>query len=112
LNATARCGRCHIRKSQRELASTANSAGLPETLLMPDWRGCSTEYLPVLEGDGWQFDPPEPALGVAITEDGWTTLEQYQAKPIWRSLRPPARVVAAFPLEWPPSWRPRPWEAS
>jgi hypothetical protein len=20
--------------------------------------------------------------------------------------------VAAFPLEWPPSWRPRPWEAS
>jgi hypothetical protein len=25
----------------------------PETLLMPDWCGCSTEYLPVLVGGGW-----------------------------------------------------------
>jgi hypothetical protein len=25
----------------------------PETLLMPDWCGCTTEYLPVLVGAGW-----------------------------------------------------------
>jgi hypothetical protein len=25
----------------------------PETWLIPDWCGCSTEYLPVLVGDGW-----------------------------------------------------------
>jgi hypothetical protein len=25
----------------------------PETLLMPDWCGCSTEYLPALVSDGW-----------------------------------------------------------
>src|SRR5262245_18188297 len=26
---------------------------LPETRLIPDWCGCSIEYLPVLTGDGW-----------------------------------------------------------
>jgi|SRR4029450_3565859 hypothetical protein len=26
---------------------------LPETRLIPDWCGCSTEYLPVLMGDDW-----------------------------------------------------------
>jgi hypothetical protein len=25
----------------------------PETLQIPDWYGCSTEYLPVPDGDGW-----------------------------------------------------------
>jgi hypothetical protein len=25
----------------------------PETRLIPDWCGCSTEYVPALEGDGW-----------------------------------------------------------
>ena len=25
----------------------------PQTLHIPDWCGCSTEYLPVLAGDGW-----------------------------------------------------------
>jgi hypothetical protein len=25
----------------------------PETRLIPDWCGCSTEYAPALEGDGW-----------------------------------------------------------
>jgi hypothetical protein len=25
----------------------------PKTLLMPDWCGCSTEYLPALVSDGW-----------------------------------------------------------
>jgi hypothetical protein len=25
----------------------------PETRLIPDWCGCSTEYLPVLAGDDW-----------------------------------------------------------
>ena len=25
----------------------------PETCLIPDWCGCSTEYLPVLVGGGW-----------------------------------------------------------
>jgi hypothetical protein len=25
----------------------------PETRLIPDWCGCSTDYLPVLVGDGW-----------------------------------------------------------
>jgi hypothetical protein len=30
----------------------------PETLLMPDWCGCSTEYLPVPDGGGkWQLVP-------------------------------------------------------
>jgi hypothetical protein len=27
----------------------------PETRLIPDWCGCSTEYLPVLEGSGWWY---------------------------------------------------------
>jgi hypothetical protein len=26
---------------------------LPQTLQIPDWCGCSTEYLPVPAGDGW-----------------------------------------------------------
>ena len=25
----------------------------PQTLQIPDWCGCSTEYLPVPAGDGW-----------------------------------------------------------
>jgi hypothetical protein len=25
----------------------------PQTLHIPDWCGCTTEYLPVPEGDGW-----------------------------------------------------------
>jgi hypothetical protein len=25
----------------------------PQTLHIPDWCGCATEYLPVLEGSGW-----------------------------------------------------------
>ena len=25
----------------------------PQTLHIPDWCGCSTEYLPVPAGDGW-----------------------------------------------------------
>jgi len=35
----------------------------PETFLMPDWCGCSTEYLPVPAGDGWWALVPiwEPA---------------------------------------------------
>jgi hypothetical protein len=47
----------------------------PQTLQIPDWCGCSTEYLPVPRGDGWwslvpiwleyhcrrQLDPPPPA---------------------------------------------------
>ena len=49
----------------------------PETLQIPDWCGCSTEYRPVLEGNGWwslvpiwkpdrtanplrRYGPPEP----------------------------------------------------
>ena len=34
-----------------------------ETRLIPDWCGCSTEYLPVLAGDGWWVMVPiwEPA---------------------------------------------------
>jgi hypothetical protein len=35
----------------------------PQTLQIPDWCGCSTEYLPVEEGDGWWHLVPfwEPA---------------------------------------------------
>jgi hypothetical protein len=35
----------------------------PETRLIPDWCGCSTEYLPVPAGDGWWSLVPiwEPA---------------------------------------------------
>ena len=35
----------------------------PETLQVPDWCGCSTEYLPVPAGDGWWHLVPiwEPA---------------------------------------------------
>jgi hypothetical protein len=25
----------------------------PQTLQIPDWCGCSTEYLPIPTGDGW-----------------------------------------------------------
>ena len=25
----------------------------PQTLQIPDWCGCSTEYLPLPEGEGW-----------------------------------------------------------
>jgi hypothetical protein len=30
----------------------------PDTLLMPDWCGCSTEYMPVFEGHGWWYLVP------------------------------------------------------
>ena len=30
---------------------------LLETRLIPDWCGCSVEYLPVLAGDGWVLVP-------------------------------------------------------
>jgi hypothetical protein len=35
----------------------------PQTLQIPDWCGCSTEYLPVPVGDGWWSLVPiwEPA---------------------------------------------------
>ncbi len=35
----------------------------PQTRQIPDWCGCSTEYLPVPEGDGWWALVPiwEPA---------------------------------------------------
>ena len=35
----------------------------PQTLQIPDWCGCSTEYLPVPAGDGWWSLVPiwEPA---------------------------------------------------
>ena len=35
----------------------------PQTLQIPDWCGCSTEYLPVPAGDGWWALVPiwEPA---------------------------------------------------
>jgi hypothetical protein len=35
----------------------------PQTLQIPDWCGCSTEYLPVPAGDGWWNPIPiwEPA---------------------------------------------------
>jgi hypothetical protein len=49
----------------------------PQTLRIPDWCGCSTEYLPIPTGDGWwhlvpiwdagqtetplrRFEPPVP----------------------------------------------------
>jgi hypothetical protein len=37
----------------------------PQTLQIPDWCGCSTEYLPVPVGEGWwQLDAgPEPCRG-------------------------------------------------
>jgi len=30
----------------------------PETRLISDWGGCSTEYIPVLAGDGWWYMVP------------------------------------------------------
>jgi hypothetical protein len=38
----------------------------PQTLQIPDWCGCSTEYLPVPAGDGWWQLVPiwEPAQTV------------------------------------------------
>jgi hypothetical protein len=35
----------------------------PQILQIPDWCGCSTEYLPIPVGDGWAADPdlgPQP----------------------------------------------------
>jgi hypothetical protein len=51
----------------------------PETRLIPDWCGCSTEYLPVLEGGGWWYLVPiwEP-------EQTATPLRRWQpAVPFW-----------------------------
>jgi hypothetical protein len=43
----------------------------PQTLQIPDWCGCSTEYLPVPAGDGW-----------------WSLV------PIWADTQPPAPLGA------------------
>jgi hypothetical protein len=51
----------------------------PQTLQIPDWCGCTTEYLPVPTGDGWWHLVP-------IWEPGQTAnpLRRYEpAVPYW-----------------------------
>jgi hypothetical protein len=59
----------------------------PQTLQIPDWCGCSTEYLPVPVGDGW-----------------------WQLVPIWE----PDQATTPLRRWEPPRSRPptpRPWSA-
>jgi hypothetical protein len=62
----------------------------PQTLQIPDWCGCSTEYLPLPEGDGWWRLIPiwEPAQAP-------NPLRRWEpAVPYWAADRTSSRVAS------------------
>jgi hypothetical protein len=53
----------------------------PQTLQIPDWCGCSTEYLPVYGGDGWR--DMVPIWDPGQTPNPWRRFQP--AVPHWAS---------------------------
>jgi hypothetical protein len=70
----------------------------PQTLHIPDWGGCTTEYLPVPVGDGWWLMVPiwgtglggESAAAVRAARAGLTVM------PLLRLPDPPDLVTATM----------------
>ena len=71
----------------------------PQTLQIPDWCGCSTEYLPVPVADGWwhlvpiwdpaqmvnplrRYEPGAPPLGIARRQAPVIVLDHSQEAPM------------------------------